>query len=79
MDSHEREPCPHRIIDDLGGAFAFGAVTTPPPLQHLELSCLVLGPRCIIFHTVGVVEGSGSYERHTCCLAMGCKTRTRRV
>jgi hypothetical protein len=27
MDSHEREPCPHRIIDDLGGAFAFGAVS----------------------------------------------------
>jgi import inner membrane translocase subunit TIM17 len=26
MDAHEREPCPHRIIDDLGGAFAFGAV-----------------------------------------------------
>lgn len=25
-DSHEREPCPHRIIDDLGGAFAFGVV-----------------------------------------------------
>mmetsp|Transcript_12203 Transcript_12203/g.30623 ORF Transcript_12203/g.30623 Transcript_12203/m.30623 type:complete len:271 (+) Transcript_12203:236-1048(+) len=25
-DDHEREPCPHRIIDDLGGAFAFGAV-----------------------------------------------------
>mmetsp|Transcript_22469 Transcript_22469/g.55398 ORF Transcript_22469/g.55398 Transcript_22469/m.55398 type:complete len:264 (-) Transcript_22469:234-1025(-) len=25
-DEHEREPCPHRIVDDLGGAFAFGAV-----------------------------------------------------
>mmetsp|Transcript_11111 Transcript_11111/g.25176 ORF Transcript_11111/g.25176 Transcript_11111/m.25176 type:complete len:248 (-) Transcript_11111:188-931(-) len=25
-DPQEREPCPHRIIDDLGGAFAFGAV-----------------------------------------------------
>jgi hypothetical protein len=27
MDSHEREPCPYRIIDDLGGAFAMGAVS----------------------------------------------------
>mmetsp|Transcript_9792 Transcript_9792/g.23277 ORF Transcript_9792/g.23277 Transcript_9792/m.23277 type:complete len:244 (+) Transcript_9792:322-1053(+) len=26
MDPHEREPCPYRIIDDLGGAFSFGAV-----------------------------------------------------
>ena len=25
-DEHEREPCPHRIIDDLGGAFAFGVL-----------------------------------------------------
>ena len=23
---HGREPCPHRILDDLGGAFAMGAV-----------------------------------------------------
>mmetsp|Transcript_41448 Transcript_41448/g.84746 ORF Transcript_41448/g.84746 Transcript_41448/m.84746 type:complete len:258 (-) Transcript_41448:340-1113(-) len=26
MDAHEREPCPDRIVDDLGGAFSFGAV-----------------------------------------------------
>ena len=23
---HQREPCPHRIIDDIGGAFGMGAV-----------------------------------------------------
>ena len=23
---HGREPCPHRIFDDVGGAFAMGAV-----------------------------------------------------
>ncbi|OSX73684.1 hypothetical protein BU14_0331s0002 [Porphyra umbilicalis] len=23
---HKREPCPHRIIDDVGGAFAMGAI-----------------------------------------------------
>lgn len=23
---HGREPCPHRILDDLGGAFGMGAV-----------------------------------------------------
>ena len=23
---HGREPCPHRIFDDIGGAFAMGAV-----------------------------------------------------
>ena len=26
MDAHEREPCPHRIIDDLGGAFGEKAI-----------------------------------------------------
>ena len=23
---HERDPCPHRILDDVGGAFAMGAI-----------------------------------------------------
>jgi mitochondrial import inner membrane translocase subunit TIM17 len=23
---HHREPCPHRILDDIGGAFSMGAV-----------------------------------------------------
>lgn len=26
MVEHAREPCPHRIIDDIGGAFGMGAV-----------------------------------------------------
>ena len=25
-DAHEREPCPHRILDDTGSAFALGCV-----------------------------------------------------
>jgi len=23
---HQREPCPHRILDDIGGAYAMGAI-----------------------------------------------------
>ncbi|CAN8064636.1 unnamed protein product [Agarophyton chilense] len=26
MVDHQREPCPHRIVDDFGGAFAMGAI-----------------------------------------------------
>ena len=26
MSVQERDPCPHRILDDLGGAFAMGAI-----------------------------------------------------
>lgn len=26
MMEHQREPCPDRIVDDIGGAFAMGAV-----------------------------------------------------
>ncbi len=44
MDSHEREPCPHRIIDDLGGAFAFGAVSAP----RLTDTRALCGVRCAV-------------------------------
>jgi len=26
MSVQERDPCPHRILDDIGGAFAMGAI-----------------------------------------------------
>ena len=26
MSVQERDPCPHRIFDDIGGAFAMGAI-----------------------------------------------------
>jgi hypothetical protein len=44
MDSHEREPCPHRIIDDLGGAFAFGAVSA----SRLTDTRALRGVRCAV-------------------------------
>ncbi len=35
---HGREPCPDRILDDIGGAFGMGAVGAPLWLSHRHAS-----------------------------------------
>jgi len=53
MDPHEREPCPARIVDDLGGAFAFGAVCPSSLVRLLQASPSVLCRRWRLQQVIG--------------------------
>lgn len=63
---HHREPCPDRILDDIGGAFSMGAIGGG--LFHAGKQ-LIWGPKS--FKMQGAVEVRLDSSAGTCALAPG--------
>ena len=55
MSVQERDPCPYRIFDDIGGAFAMGAIG-PVEHVHLHVDSRACGPALHYSHVLFIVK-----------------------